>query len=286
LTMLTYFQELRKTQFRRVIIHPIRGGDALCQDTLTHIDLFSGIGGFALACKWNGIKTVQFVEIDKFCQKVLNKNFPGVPIHDDIKTFKYTGARPFILTGGVPCQPVSHAGKRRGTEDDRWLWGESFRVFFESKAEWGIFENVVGLLTIEHGLVFSKLLLNLENKGYSTQTYIIPACAVGAPHRRDRVWIVANANSDGMERRWDGNNAKINRQGWTCCKEDMFHQKIFTRGYSGESESELIRADDGVPHWMDRVKSLGNSIVPQVANEIMKAILAVEINEQKINKEV
>jgi DNA-cytosine methyltransferase len=157
---------------------------------LTHIDLFSGIGGFALACRWNGIKTVQFVEIDKFCQKVLNKNFPGVPIEPDIKQFdgkKYAGS--FILTGGFPCQPFSCAGKRNGKEDDRFLWPEMLRVISEVRPRWIIGENVAGIINME----LDNCISDLEREGYEVQTFIIPACAVNAPHRRDRVWIVANS---------------------------------------------------------------------------------------------
>lgn len=176
---------------------------------LTHIDLFSGIGGFALAARWAGIETVQFVEIDKFCQKVLAKNFKDVPIHDDIKTFKYSGASPFILTGGVPCQPASCAGKRKGKEDDRWLWPEAFRIVSEVKPEWCLFENVAGLLSLEGGLVFDNLLAELEGQGYEVWPVIIPACAVNAPHRRDRVWIVAH----GIDSIGQSRSARENERG-------------------------------------------------------------------------
>jgi site-specific DNA-cytosine methylase len=219
-----------------------------------------------LAASWTGeIETVQFVEIDKFCQKVLKKNFPGVPIHDDIKTFTYTksretqpteqggfyaescstdsGDRTFtytehygqpsgeggdrrnqqgegwakeqngtkqsersyskpplsidIICGGFPCQPASVAGNRKGTADDRWLWPEMLRVITEVKPTWCVLENVPGLLTLEQGLVFENCCLALESEGYEVQPFIIPACAVNAPHRRDRVWIIANSNSSG-----------------------------------------------------------------------------------------
>lgn len=191
---------------------------------LTHIDLFSGIGGFSLAARWAGIQTVQFVEIDKFCQQVLRKNFPGIPIHDDIKTFdgtKYPNV--FLLTGGFPCQPFSCAGKQRGTDDNRYLWPEMLRVISEVRPCWIIGENVAGINSLFQYDSFSEMegkeyltpedakadfkgisertgtnslwvvLDDLEKIGYSVQTCIIPACAVNAPHRRDRVWIVANS---------------------------------------------------------------------------------------------
>ena len=181
---------------------------------LTHLDLFSGIGGFALAARWAGIKTIQFVELDKFCCKVLNKNFPGVPIHNDIKTFRYneTSAQPFLLTGGFPCQPFSCAGKQRGTEDNRYLWPEMLRVISETKPQWIIGENVRGFISNGNGMVFENCCLDLEREGYAVQAFIIPACAVNAPHRRDRVWIVANSRCEQREQRcprkskWTSNN--------------------------------------------------------------------------------
>jgi DNA (cytosine-5)-methyltransferase 1 len=188
---------------------------------LTHIDLFSGIGGFALAARWAGFQTVQFVEIDPFCQKVLNKNFPGVPIHEDITTYTYRnglqepGAKleasgnrqlfqnqpsyrgsPFILTGGFPCQPYSCAGKRRGDQDDRALWPEMLRVISESKPRYVIAENVAGFINM--GL--DDCISSLEAEGYEVQAFIIPACAVNAPHRRDRVWIIAHLGGEGLQR--------------------------------------------------------------------------------------
>lgn len=156
---------------------------------LTHVDLFSGIGGFALAARWTGLETVVFCEMDKFCQKVLNKHWPEVPIIEDIKTFN--GSRfsnVFLLTGGFPCQPFSCAGKRRGKEDDRYLWPEMLRVISEVKPRWVIGENVAGFINM--GL--DDCISDLEGEGYEVQAFIIPACAVNAPHRRDRVWIVAN----------------------------------------------------------------------------------------------
>ena len=157
-----------------------------------HVDLFSGIGGFSLGLERAGFKTVVFCEQDKFCQKVLNKHWPEIPIEPDIKTFdgkKYAGA--FILTGGFPCQPFSCAGKRRGKEDERALWPEMFRVIQEVRPTWIIGENVAGFI----GMGLDDSISDLEREGYSVQAFIIPACAVNAPHRRDRVWIVAHSTS-------------------------------------------------------------------------------------------
>ena len=271
---------------------------------MNHVDLFSGIGGFALAARWAGIQTVQFVEIDKFCQKVLNKNFPGVPIHDDIKTFdgtKYPNV--FLLTGGFPCQPFSCAGKRMGAEDDRALWPEMLRIISEVRPRWIIGENVAGFVNM--GL--DNSISDLEREGYAVQAVVIPACAVGAPHRRDRVWIVAHGGQQptgGTQSR-----TRTGREGFTdVCFDapDSSNQRLQGRERPGshgegqaahgsiternntwdepwiEAATRLCRVDDGLPRQVDRVnrlKALGNAIVPQVAYEIMKNIVEVEVTK-------
>lgn len=159
---------------------------------MRHLDLFSGIGGFSLAASWvwDDLEIVSFCEQDKFCQKVLKKHWPDVPIFDDIYTLKgdQFGAVD-IITGGFPCQPFSVAGKQRGSEDDRYLWPEMLRVIKEAKPRWVVGENVTGIIN----LALDDVLASLENIGYETQAFIIPACGVDAPHRRDRVWIVAHS---------------------------------------------------------------------------------------------
>ncbi|SVE57921.1 uncharacterized protein METZ01_LOCUS510775, partial [marine metagenome] len=156
------------------------------------MDLFSGIGGFSLGLERAGMKTVQFVENDPYCQKVLAKNFPGIPIHGDIKTFHYD--KPVeIISGGFPCQPYSHAGEQRGKEDDRHLWEEYFRIIQSVRSRWVLGENVSGIINME----LDQVLSDLESENYSCQSLVIPACAVNAPHRRDRVWIIARRNAMG-----------------------------------------------------------------------------------------
>jgi len=198
---------------------------------MKHLDLFSGIGGASLAVDtvW-GRENVEhiFVENDKFCTQVLKKHWPQAEIHGDIRTFTNTTnaqssdrtntrtsisdreirKRPFILTGGFPCQPFSQAGRRKGTEDDRHLWPEMLRVIREFKPEWVIGENVAGFVTWGEGLVLEQVCTDLEKEGYEVQPFIIPAVAVNAPHRRDRVWIVAHAND---KRRDDGFNHREER---------------------------------------------------------------------------
>lgn len=172
---------------------------------MKHLSLFSGIGGFDLAAEWVGFENVGQVEKDQFCLQVLKKNFPHVPKFKDIKKFGKTDltGRVDIITGGFPCQPFSQAGARGGTSDARHLWPEMLRVIRAFKPSWVVAENVRGLLTIEEGLVFEQVCIDLENAGYEVQPIIIPAASVNAPHRRDRVWFIAhtiNSRSRGEER--------------------------------------------------------------------------------------
>jgi DNA (cytosine-5)-methyltransferase 1 len=183
---------------------------------MKQIELFAGIGGFGLAGEWAGIETVCQVEIDPFCQKVLQKNFPNAQRHSDIKTFD---GHPFrgtvdLVSGGFPCQPYSTAGKRAGNDDDRALWPEMLRVIGEVAPRWVVGENVAGLISMDGGRVFAGIVANLEGIGYSVEAFVIPACAVGAPHRRDRIWIVAHCNNverDGGGRTWRGRGESSNK---------------------------------------------------------------------------
>ena len=162
---------------------------------LTHLDLFSGIGGFALAAKWNGYRTLAFCDNEPYAQAVLKKHWPDVPCHQDIREVRgelYAGVT--LLTGGFPCQPFSVAGKQRGKDDNRYLWPEMLRVIREAKPTWIIGENVAGIVN----LALDQVCTDLEAEGYEVEPIIIPACAVDAPHRRDRVWIVGYAKSNGL----------------------------------------------------------------------------------------
>lgn len=167
---------------------------------MRHLSLFSGIGGFDLAAEWMGWKNVAQVEKDEFCRQVLKKNFPKTKQYEDIKSFpasKYAG-RIDLITGGFPCQPFSQAGARKGTNDDRHLWPEMLKVIRIIKPTWIVAENVRGLLSIEQGVVFEQVCTDLENEGYEVQPVIIPACAVNAPHRRDRIWFIGYAKHNGQ----------------------------------------------------------------------------------------
>ena len=165
---------------------------------ITKLSLFSGILGDDLASEWVGVKTVCCVEIDPFCQRVIKKYYPNMPIIGDIhdvtkeKVKEVSGYEWVdIIAGGDPCQPRSIAGKRRGREDDRDLWKDMFRVVCEFKPTWVVNENPAGRLTMD----FHEVLSDLESQGYETRSFVIPACAVNAPHRRDRLYIVAYSST-------------------------------------------------------------------------------------------
>jgi DNA (cytosine-5)-methyltransferase 1 len=160
---------------------------------MKHGSLFSGIGGFDLAAEWMGWENVFHCEWMEFPRKVLDYHFPNADSHIDIcKTdFKKYANKIDILTGGFPCQPFSLAGKRKGQDDERYLWGEMLRAIQEIKPRFVIAENVFGITNIDGGLVFQQVCLDLENEGYEVQPFIIPAAAKNAPHRRDRCWFIA-----------------------------------------------------------------------------------------------
>jgi DNA (cytosine-5)-methyltransferase 1 len=162
------------------------------------LDLFSGIGGFSLGLEsTGGFETIAFVEKDDFCQKVLKKHWPNTTIEGDIRNVKGDKYEADIITGGFPCQPFSVAGKRKGTDDDRYLWDETIRVVRECKPRWFIGENVEGLININNGLVLRQVQTDLEKEGFEVQCLVIPASGIGAWHQRKRIWIVGYANNNG-----------------------------------------------------------------------------------------
>ena len=223
------------------------------------LDLFSGIGGFSLAASWAGIKTVQFVEYDKYCQKVLDKNFKGVAIHGDIKTYKGVRGSADVITGGFPCQPFSVAGNRRGAEDYRALWPEMFRIIKEVRPAWVIGENVAGIVNME----LDNVLLDLESEGYETQPFVIPACAVDAKHRRDRVWILgshAKHNRSTEQKCQHQRPKKLNRS----CSNGLDARKVLANSEKSKRtmrESKNLCQADGRPRGSLQGESVSASNV-------------------------
>lgn len=279
---------------------------------LKHLDLFSGIGGFALAAEmvWPAVEHT-FCDNDPFAQAILRKHWPNAKIHDDIKTL--AGQPADLITGGFPCQPFSSAGKRKGTEDDRHLWPQMFRVIRESHPRWVIAENVSGLLTWNGGMVLDTVVADLESEGYEVWPFVLPAAGVNAPHRRYRVWIIANAGSSrrqqdagrapGDEGAHGGRDAQTNnvaagndtgtrrratadtngerREGAKLRPHSSGqggHEAVKRSSWSknwAETAARICRVDDGLPARLDKSKRLhaiGNAIVPHVAAEIMRAM--------------
>ena len=180
---------------------------------MTHGSLFSGIGGFDLAARWMGWTNAFHVERDPFCRKVLAHHFPESQAFDDVKTFDATPfrGRLSVLSGGFPCQPFSAAGKRAGTSDDRYLWPEMFRIIREARPTYVVAENVRGLLSWNDGMVLDTVCADLEGEGYEVLPVVLGAASVNAPHRRDRIWIVAR-NTDGGAKSRDRKEQTISRQ--------------------------------------------------------------------------
>lgn len=286
---------------------------------MNHLDLFSGIGGFALAAEWAfGDVEHVFCEIEPFAQAVLKKHWANSYIYGDIRqlskehfiantNIKRSGrvheesraqstedwngcAEPVIdlLTGGFPCQPFSQAGRRRGTEDDRYLWPEMLRVIREFNPRWIIGENVGGLVTWNDGMVLEQVHADLESEGYEVQSFIIPAVSVNAPHRRDRIWIVAHHNDTrsgtppsridkkGTKKNFNRKQSQLGLGGSNTNDSDTIskrqqgggsgthkkEQRRFEVGqfYSNQNWLEvatrLCRVDDGVPKGLDETQTI------------------------------
>ena len=345
------------------------------------LDLFSGIGGFSLGMEaTKKIKTIAFCEKDEYCRKVLKKHWPNIKQYNDIRSINGKEISADIVSGGFPCQPFSVAGKRKGTEDDRYLWDEMLRVITEVKPRWVVGENVQGIININNGLVLRQVQTDLEAQGFQVQCFIIPAAGIGAWHQRNRVWIIANSNDTGdrtskhetneegekINERWQGqpqfkssgysaisskdvsnSNSRLRRRrgtikesganeiwGFYPTQEEQTGQHIRSEAIGcdalpGEEEnvtnannkrlqryqlqsdnlqtknkstinsnsnferqqtwwqtqSNFCGVPNGISYELDkgrtnRIKSLGNAIVPQIAFEIGKAILAAEDDKE------
>jgi len=281
-----------------------------------HLDLFSGIGGFALAARWVGWETVGFCEIDPYCQQVLRKHWPDVPIYEDVRELDgRTMGHVDIITGGFPCQDISYAGKGAGIRGERsGLWSELCRIIGELRPGLAVLENVSALL----GRGLDVVLGDLAEIGYDAEWHCISAAHVGAPHLRDRIWIIAYPQHSDADCPGSYREAVNQHRG-----SEQAHQQVRFAGSLGEvlahtlrmwqpqqegreqdaenvgqssryswkdggrmgiwnTEPDVGRVAHGIPKRVDRLRGLGNAIVPHVAEVIFRAIdLAYKRQEPK-----
>lgn len=249
----------------------LRAGGAKPVSNMTHASLFSGIGGFDLAAEWAGWTNAFNCEIDPFCRQILKYHFSNATQYADIRTTNFTLWRDRIdvLTGGFPCQPFSLAGKRRGTADGRHLWPQMLRAIREIRSRWVVAENVLGIVNWSNGMVFEQVCADLENAGYEVESYLLPACGVGAVHRRYRVWFVAHCTDAGVETMRGRENgvhavdvaADAKRIGSGEIRNDAQHEQS-GRQRIGRNGGEWPAADAcgiGCGQWTDQSKSLPGS---------------------------
>jgi DNA (cytosine-5)-methyltransferase 1 len=276
----------------------------------TVISLFSGIGGLDLAAEWAGFETIRFVEKEPFCQKVLAKHWPGVPIDDDV--FTSHPAHADLVMGGFPCQPFSHAGERKGNEDERYLLPEMLRIVREVQPYAVLFENVSGFPTLNDGAEFKYLLRALAEMGFDAEWGNLRALDFGFPHERERWFLVAYANGIRQSRRWQSQNGAKSR---TSGKESVgtFHCQASARlrqnkvggrfeRFGRFTQSRLGRIVNGLSYRLDkpqtpafrgcppysyepprttrgngeataRTHTLGNTVVPQCAYPLFTALM-------------
>lgn len=249
---------------------------------LKHASLFSGIGGFDLAAKWMGWENKFYCEIDPFCRKILNYHFNDLKSYENIKEtdFREWRGKIDVLSGGFPCQPFSTAGKRKGTEDERYLWPEMLRAIREIKPKWVVGENVRGLLSWNEGMVLETVNTDLENEGYETEYFLLPACGVNAPHQRYRIFIIAHRTETRSNDVHDSRKNAIYTD-----KHNTSHLRE-TTWENFPTQSPLCGRDDGLSTELDgiavskwrteSVKAYGNSVVPQLIYKLFNTIEYVE----------
>lgn len=250
---------------------------------LTVLDLFSGLGGFSLGLeRTGGFRTVAFCEIDPYCRRVLAKHWPEVPCHEDVRTLDAARlerdgiGRPDVICGGFPCQDVSLAGAGAGLEGERsGLWSEYARLVRELRPRYVIVENVAALL----GRGIDRVLGELAALGYDAEWHCIPASAIGATHHRDRIWIIAYPGGTGMEGPLISRDLVQAGQGRWGGETDCPDWPAIGSSRPADDrwiESALRRTDDGLSGVVDRLRAIGNSVVPQIPQLIGEAILAAE----------
>ena len=230
---------------------------------LTCASLFSGIGGFDLAADWMGWKTLLQCECNPFAQKILRYYWPDAELFEDISKTAFTEYENKIdvLTGGFPCQPYSVAGKRKGTADVRHLWPEMLRAVREIKPRWVVGENVRGLIGWDGGLVFDKVQTDLEDAGYEVVPFLLPACGINAPHRRQRIWFVAHRNSAGFQEAWPEQQAAGTKQ------YGKLDRTATSANYKGNtSRPGNFQGSNGeIPDW-DNNAQFGNTGIDDASN--------------------
>jgi len=242
--------------------------------------LFSGIGGLDLGLERAGMRVVWQVENNPFCRKVLAKHWPDVPCYEDVKTLTGEELEPVdVICGGFPCQPVSVAGTQKGTDDERWLWPEFNRLIRILRPRYAILENVPGLFTVQHA--FGAILRDLAEGGYDAEWDRLSAASVGAPHLRQRVFIIAVADADrtgpqGRELLPQRRGERVTGAGGLGCR-------FFDAPIGGEwfAEPDLGRVAHGIPSRVDRLKGLGNAVVPQVAEWIGRRLIQYDAQESR-----
>jgi DNA (cytosine-5)-methyltransferase 1 len=263
--------------------------------------LFSGIGGLDLGLERAGMKIVWQVENNEYCRRILKQHWPAVNLYGDVRKIDFRETEPVdLICGGFPCQPVSYAGKRQGDKDERWLWPEFYRAVREARPRWVLVENVPGLLSAQNGRLFGGILRDLATSGYDAEWDCIPAAAFGAPHLRYRVFLVAC--SSGIDRKcnqpWRESERK-NAIGWdgedvpdTANPRLQERHRIFAQQEADspitpfewwDVEPNVGRVAYGIPHRVDRLKGLGNAVVPQVAEWIGKRIMAANSKSKARN---
>lgn len=232
--------------------------------TLTFGSLFAGIGGFDLGFTKAGMQGLWQVEIDQKCQGVLSMHFPDAERFSDVRECGRHNLKPVdVICGGFPCQDVSLAGKRAGLEGERsTLWKEFARIICELKPRWVVIENVIGLFSSDDGRFFAEILKDLAEGGYDAEWETIPALFFGAPHRRERVFIVAHPNGE----RCDNSSKRF-------CQIRFFSGLSPQPLWARTSEPPICRVDDGIPEWLDANKQLGNAVVVPVVEWIARRIV-------------
>lgn len=272
------------------------------------LELFAGIGGIALAEQMAGIEVAGLCEYADYPRMILQKHWPDVPLFKDVtkldrEELTNAGINPDsigLVSGGFPCQPFSIAGKRKGTKDDRDLWPEMFRIIKQIWPTWVVGENVANFANME----LDRTLSDLEGAGYQARAFVLPACAVNAPHQRLRTFIVAHSNREGQsqaqgsyqgQRRWTCEGNKVLADASSKRRQTSGHDEFRNianwqskRQFSTTSstpakwqpEPSVGRVADGVPNRLDRLKALGNAVVPQQTLPIFKAIVQIEEADQ------